>query len=323
MRCNICRLKLKKGEGRKDPGNKIVCLKCWKEHFGVCNGCGLKYWLEDLERYEGSLYCETCMQERNIIHNYSYQPQYNFTKMEKEYPLYMGIELEIMNQKQEKEDLAKSMRSFLKEEGIYEHFYFKRDSSVPDGFEIVTHPHTLRWSHHHMKWNKILRWLKEKQSYSHLGGKCGLHIHLDTNYFTRLDKIKMRIFFSKNANYLHKLSGRKEKNTNFCAYETHSWQCLLDEVPQANRNHALNFITHKSTLEFRMFRGTLDNDTFISALQFSEAISFFIKDIGISSLVIGEEPYQNNSWGLFTKWCKIKPEYQKLVRKMKEEKICV
>ena len=108
---------------------------------------------------------------------------------------------------------------FLKKQKIDDRYYFKQDGSINNGFEVVTHPFTIVYAHHHLKFQKIIKWLEKRNFMSYETGACGLHIHLDRDFFNELDITKLRLFFSANREHLYKFSKREGKNDSFCEYE--------------------------------------------------------------------------------------------------------
>ena len=57
---------------------------------------------------------------------------------------------------------------------------------------------------------------------------------------------------------------------------------LLETAKSADRYYAVNLSNH-TTIEFRVFRGTLNINTFMATLQFVESVIQFIKTIPINN----------------------------------------
>lgn len=338
--CNACDGTFSREEEHcQGVGGGDYCQECWSERFANCDDCGLPFHRENLvfdeetERYS----CASCRGEvvervgdspvnngERMIHDYSFKPTLAFKKEKWENTLFMGVELEVQHNDGDLNTVATKLNRFLNSEEVKDTFYFKNDSSIGHGFEIVSHPFTLKYAHKHLKFKKILNWLEKNKFQSFQPGTCGIHIHLNGEFFEELDKTKLRLFFSKNQTYLDKFSRREGKNTNYCRFEEFNRKKFLDSQYPDGRYWALNFNTSGNTLELRLFRGCLDYKRFLAYLQFAEAVSYFVKSIGVTSLFLGERQYKNNSWLLFTDWCKETRKYNALLSYLRKEKlICV
>jgi hypothetical protein len=324
-------------DAKADMDGSIFCTTCWTDRFTYCYEChNMGYlddmiWVDETQRY----YCTGCSNNLAIlgggemIHNYGYKPKPFFKKMKYENKeesnkdsVFMGVELEV--QHNNVSNKVVDFNTFLKKERVSTKFYFKRDGSVESGFEIVTHPFTLKYAHRTLKFNKILNWLEKNKFTSYESGKCGLHIHLDKNFFDENDITKMRIFFLKNKNFIEKFSNRNGIGMNYCYFDNTTIPQILKGSIPSGRYWALNLNSSEDTVEMRIFRGTLDCDRFISILQFADAISNFVKIHGIASFIVGEYKYKNNSWLLFLDWAKKENKYNAMLNFFRKEKLlCV
>lgn len=318
--CESCATVFKKVDASKGADALYYCNYCWNERFACCEICAGTFYLDDLhENSDGKLVCNNprCNGEANNIFEYSYQPKPAFKKLKWENTLYIGFELEV-----EPKDVklmhqdANKFVNFLTKQRIKNNFYLKKDGSI-QGFEIVSHPFTLQYAHKKMKLKQILKYLSKSGFTSYDSGRCGLHFHLSAAFFSKIDVIKMRMFFSKNKEWLKKLSKREGIGDNYCQYEDLELKDSLESFSQLGRYWALNLNTDKSTVEVRIFRGTLKENTFTAFLQFMDSLSHFIKDVGINVFAVG------NSLKEYFIWLKQTNRYQHLVNYLKEEKLCV
>jgi hypothetical protein len=337
--CTSCECEINRNSDdiRTGADDNYYCSECFNERFGICEDCGEVFYTDDLRTREsdGYCFCEGCYCEdeeaggERLVHDYSYRPSPEFkkSKWEKENTedskssLFMGLELEVQRSSTEKEASSKLV-SFLRKEKVEKHYYLKHDGSVPNGFEIVTHPFTLSYAHKKMKLNKILKWMKEQKFTSEESGQCGLHVHISKNFFEDLEITKMRLFFKENENKLKEFSGRKGVGENYCRFETISTKDILNDSSQSGRYWALNLNSSTDTVEIRMFRGTLNAERITAILQFVEALSYFVKVVGVTSLIIGEREYKKNSWKMFIDWAKEQEKYQTMLKHLKGEKLC-
>ena len=322
-RCEHCDMELSLDDAYRGD-DMSYCQGCWEDRFASCHECGQPYRRDNMRYVEedDEFYCERCYGHGRLIHDYTYTPTFEFKKMPWENTLYLGVELEVEPENEsESVRIVEKLTEYLKKERVCSRFYFKHDGSV-NGFELVTHPFTLQYAHKKLKFNKILKWLKKAKCTSYESGRCGLHIHMNRDFFQSLDIAKLRIFFTKNKEKLRKFSERQGQGEKYCNYESFELRKFLRNKNQEGRYWAFNLNTNKNTVELRLFRGTLDERRFIASMQFADAIAHFVKAIGLNSLIIGERSYKDNSWKLFYDWTKSKKRYTQLVQYLEKENLC-
>lgn len=121
-----------------DAYGQTVCSSCWDD-WEECSECGEYFPADDLEKGEDAdeMLCRRCAARRGgrLIHPYSYKPEPIFHRAEGEGAdaLALGIELEMDGGSPEW-----AARGILALAGD-DYLYFKRDSSLEDGAELVTH----------------------------------------------------------------------------------------------------------------------------------------------------------------------------------------
>ena len=333
--CSACEVELLVSEANSQDGD-FYCEDCYSERFSSCSHCEHIFRTDDLiyiESLDESL-CSACNTQirGKCIHDYSYAPEPIFNKVQWEQPLYMGVELEVLREDGEVGEYAEDLMKFLKGQDADSHFYLKHDSSIgDDGFEIVTHPFTLQFAHKNIGFQKILNWLTKNEFTSEEGGNCGLHVHISRDFFEELDITKLRLFFRANMEYLKTFSertgsrDRAEDDYHYCEFEKTSLMDIIrNNNNQEDRYWAFNcFKSSRETVEIRLFRGTLNIKRFIAILQFVDSISHFVKNVGVTSLIVGEGKYKKNSWKLFLDWSKEQNKYGAMLRHFEEMKLCV
>ena len=102
------------------------CRQCYRELWHECDDCGREY---SPSRGRHSCY--------RGIHNYAHKPNPIFHGKA---PYYFGIELEV---EQTDSDLSIDSGVTVVENTLGKRAYMKEDGSLSNGFEIVTHPHSL------------------------------------------------------------------------------------------------------------------------------------------------------------------------------------
>lgn len=177
----------------------------------------------------------------------------------------------------------------------------KHDGSLANGFEIVTGPAPLDY-HRTKLWRPLFAWQADTHSLlSHDAprGTCGLHVHLSKDALTPLQVGKMVQFLHAPENYkfIRYLAGRPS-NSRYADYITpkrlrpHGVQAVWaggrvikstrrPDQPiysprrdTGNRYTGLN-LANRDTVEFRIFRGTLNSGTFFARLEFCHALAKF------------------------------------------------
>ena len=137
---------------------------------------------------------------------------------------------------------------------------------------------------------------------SHNTSTCGLHVHVNRSCMGETreeqDEIISRILFfvEKNWNELLKFSRRSEYSMNRWAARygfEKTGKEILDKAKKGNngRYAALNLCNY-STIEFRLFRGTLKYNTFIATIE-------LVNLIVDTAIYYTEDELQKLSWSEF------------------------
>jgi hypothetical protein len=313
VKCSHCKKLINGFESpiRKSPQRKNYCDDCYDTLFRICDSCRQIFNRNRLKIDDsGRHLCLSCFKRNFIVHDYFYLPKLKFSNCKEEKnSLFMGLELEVSKENYKEFLHPKLFLSFLKKLGVYNLYFLKRDSSV-SAFEIVSHPFTLKFAKNCMKINKITEWL-EKNNYNL--DNCGLHIHLDRNYFQETDIIKLRIFFSRFKNELYLISNRDNPSNKYCLYEKYCLKTISNLKNQRGRHCAFNINTNKNTVEVRIFNGTFKYSLILSWLEFCQCLSDFVKN---NKLELFSSIKRNESWEAFILASK---KYSKLYELLKEK----
>ena len=235
--------------------------------------------IPDHYHLDGYDYCSECYHDEvdksRSIHDYGYKPEPIFYGDSKRY---FGVELEI-DQAGKDSDNADELLTIGNRDA--DCIYIKGDGSLDDGMEIVTHPMSLDY-HKQFQWDEIMKKAISLGYRSHQTSTCGLHIHVNRSCLgesrEEQDEVISRIlyFVEHHWNELLKFSRRSEYAMNRWAsrygYEN-SAKAILDKAKKGNngRYAAVNLMNY-STIEFRLFRGTLKINTFMATLELVNAI---------------------------------------------------
>jgi hypothetical protein len=181
----------------------------------------------------------------------------------------------------------------------YRYALCENDGSLDDGFEIVTGYSGI--STHRAMLERLLVSGKIPNAQSHNTTTCGLHVHVCKASMTMYHAAKLIMFIHapENQDFIRLLARRAsngyaevcdKKNDKYWLQRAHnrtkqgySRMDALQSLNEASRYEALNFRNY-STIEFRMFRGTLKASTVLACLEFARICWFFSRDTSANNL---------------------------------------
>lgn len=156
-------------------------------------------------------------------------------------------------------------------------FYAKRDGSLVEGFEIVSHPFSLHWLAENMgDLTALLRKMAALGFNSYDTGTCGMHIHVNRDSFlSPLHQWRFWLFFMQNYKFFHVLSKRDHassaKYAGYYATPLKNLGTRIMNVPREAHHEAIE-MQHKNSIEVRIFRGTLNCKTIVNEILLVNAI---------------------------------------------------
>ena len=262
---------------------KTLCTKCFREKSFICPSCNeLHLTTEAFIDEHGVKWCsEECkdkytVKENDYIWDYSTKPDPVFFGK----GLTMGVELEVDGDDyEERNNLAYALSEIS---GLH---YCKDDGSLDNGVEIVTMPCSLEYHKKKFPWRDIMDTALDYGFLSDKAGTCGLHVHVDKDYFETdycnyADAaVALMYLFNKFSSKFIKFSRRFESQLSWGKikevdiYDTHSSYDQLTE----DRYNAIN-VLNKHTLEFRLWKGTLNYKTFIATLEMTQNLCDLVRD---------------------------------------------
>ena len=321
--CSRCGEVIWREDNAGDEGTPL-CHNCFTLHYTTCARCHRtishrEACYESGDEDEEFPYCPDCYEQRGEgIRDYCYKPSPIFYGEGKRF---FGVELEI----DEGGELDYKARLLMDAANIggKKHIYCKHDGSLECGFEIVSHPMTLDYHMNTMPWRDVTAKAKELGYISHKAGTCGLHIHVSRTAFgdteQRQDTCIARIlfFFEKHWEELLKFSRRTQPQLEHWAarygYKTEPREILNDAKNRQSRNrYTCVNLTNTDTIEFRLFRGTLNLNSFLATLQFVDRVC----EVAVN---MTDEQIKGMSWTTFVAGCD-RPE---LVQYLKERRLYV
>lgn len=304
-----------------------VCDTCKDENYAMCPHCGEwfrtdnGYWDNDIS---DDTYCsEDCFSEATggrYFHDYSYKPYPDFHKCAGETVVsgYYGVELELELDGADRADTAKDITVTGKE-----FVYCKRDGSLDDGIEIVSHPATYKY---HMTdiWRKIIDTAVEDGMRSETS--CGLHVHASRTLFgehplaQELTIAKVLycferlwdniVIFSRRENISYIEDWARKSDTGIVGTDDNSTvrDKLRNNAPKG-RYSAVN-LCNSQTVEFRIFASTTDVEDLKGSIGFVHTLIMYCSTHTIKQC-------QMLTWDNLTKYAfKRSPEFYKLSKKL-------
>lgn len=262
-------------DDNEGSGDLILCSGCYENHYSNCSRCGglirnsRACYFDDGD----DPYCESCFNllDNRAIHEYNYKPELVFLGTG---PRYFGVELEI-DEGGERERNAEKLLDIGNRN--IEQIHCKHDGSLEDGVEVVTQPMSLDYHLNCMPWAEIMQEAVKMGYRSHQAGTCGLHVHVSREAFGDSSEsqdvaiARVLYFVEKHWNEMLKFSRRTQRQLDRWAarygYKDHPGE-MMEHVKKGygNRYTCVN-LTNETTIEFRIFRGTLKYNTLIATLQ--------------------------------------------------------
>ncbi|MDD3570370.1 MAG: amidoligase family protein [Lachnospiraceae bacterium] len=257
--------------------NISLCQSCYDRNYTTCSRCDRLIHVNDAyyeDDDEDEPYCYNChiqYDSSTSLHGYSYRPDPIFYG---EGNRYLGVELEIDRGGKSSYHAQKICEVANGEEEL---IYIKTDGSLDDGLEIVTHPMTLDYHMTQTPWQAIVNKALELGYKSHQTSTTGLHCHVnrtslgETVEEQEVTISKVLFFVERFWDELLRFSRRTE-------YQVNRWAARygLKERPKDVLDHAKKSglgryscvnITNYETIEFRLFRGTVEYNAIIATLQ--------------------------------------------------------
>jgi hypothetical protein len=275
----------------------LYCQNCIDSSVYECDECGEQYW-------DGTGHDCSEDEDNGSIHSYSYRPSPYFFG---EGQYHLGFELEVEARNNSRYEGAE-----IAQDALGSHAYMKDDGSLSDGFEIVTHPHTLSDYQTAFNWEFMPR-LKREGFRSWNTDTCGLHVHVSRTAFgegninwntptNQRDQLILRrqaheLRFMKliydNQRQVERIAGRS--GNSYATFQDKGK--LVSKLKHGNqssgRYSAIN-TENDATLEVRVFKGSLRKERVLSALEFVAASVEYTRDLKVTS------KNQALSWLCFT-----------------------
>lgn len=342
--CADCDVRFHSLENQNSDG-ALICGFC-AENYYTCDGCTAVIYAESSRGDENGEqnFCRSCHEAReadtaedheseptpgHLIYEHDYKPRPTYLLGEGEKQsansIYLGIELETECKG------AYSNKDCIKTTGLNVNpvFYMKRDGSLNNGMEIVSHPATFKyWMNADLNFcNKLI----ELGCRSYDTKTAGMHVHISKSALTTAQQAKLLMFVKNNESFMLFISRRANKSAmaRWAGIDNGRAKDLIERVRDPHGYHAYRYtqrynqplpdnyntlfgrycainLFNAKTIEFRIFRGTLDINSIKRNLAFVVVLTAYMRDCGVAKYADSDDPYDRHEYGLdyhsFHRW---------------------
>ena len=292
-----------------DTPDGLACEDCYSDNFSDCEHCGetdrTDYFHEDSNGYWS---CESCYEETSSgIHEYRYTPELRewyinhkkelSSKVLTDEKELFGMEIETAFSEGLSERDKSIIVDSIHRQGNGELFYCKHDSSIDDengngGAEIVSHPMTYNAFKNLPLNDMILKHRGDILGYD--ANNCGMHVHVNRASLSPLNQYKLVTFINHFSSFSYAVSQRKLNKINAWSrfqsnigdllkqelVKSYAWDKTRDNktdykkykrITCGYKSRATNLL-HSKTIEIRIFRATLKEESLRKNVEFVKAV---------------------------------------------------
>lgn len=274
-----------------------ICCNC-ADNYSYCEECEDYYPNNETQYIDGVTLCDSCAEHRGhkYLYEYGYTPRIRFFGDTRGNAVpYLGVELET-----DSGDDRYAYVSDLVDTLNADMYWLTKDSSLNDGVEVTSMPCTLEEHISSGLWKSVGECAREHGFVSHNSGNCGLHVHINRDFFGKNRKVQDAAAY-KITRVLQRFERQftlfaRRENNRWCKYKTDANydkppmkpRGVLEKAEHLANNYgrdhsrALN-MQHSATFEIRIFRGTLKTETLYASLALVQGLAIYTKTHGESS----------------------------------------
>lgn len=263
--------------------------------------------------YGGQLSCcKRCYHDNmnsatsNSIRNYSHKPRPLFHEWKngkivksnvESNTLFFGLEIEVQLRAESKKTCKEIAYHINKDSNGF--LYCKYDSSVDNGFEIVSHPVTFNAFKNMDLQKYFLKHRSDVKAY--YTRSCGMHVHMNRTAFNDLTLWKFALMINEYSKLTKTISQRRNESeydswANFKMSQSNDikadavqkYKRIKDKQLTENRKYkAISRVgdryqvvnlRNEKTIEVRSFKANMDETSFRKNVEFLNSLFWFCKD---------------------------------------------
>ncbi len=310
--CDRCDATVPEDETVETVRGSTICAPCRQDWYWQCqvcdgwnhndDGCGNGCCDPDDCDCDDCRGADDLADFGGLVHDYSYRPRPIFYGTG---PLFLGPEIEIETPDYREHDCAKIACSYLGSLG-----YLKLDSSIGNGFEIVTHPMSYEWAMANFPWQMLTRL---RDAGCEATDNTGIHVHVSRAGFASPCHVyRWMKFIYRNERQVKVVARRSCEE--WAAFTDHDRRAVKDYAKGAKgwRYRAIN-PNNDDTFELRIFASSLDPGEVQAALGFAAASVEYTRHLTIDKITNG-----GWAWSAFVDWLADQPAYQPLTQQLED-----
>lgn len=277
-----------------------VCDDCRYSDYHACEHC--EEWIRDGDccEDEDCQYRDSSGDYGGMVRDYGYKPEPRFHGSGR---VFLGMELEVNHADYSCAEIATNELGSLG--------YLKEDSSLDDGFEIVTHPMTHAYAAEDFPWSMLTALRNEGARSS----GAGLHVHVNRSAFDGPSHVYrwLRLVY-RNEQALTALSRRGSYELNeWAAFDRYTSRAAKEHAKgsRGGKRHAAVNVTNNATFEVRLFASSLRRQSVRAALDFVDASVEYTRHLTVPVILAG-----GWAWAAFRTWVGEREEYAALTAEM-------
>lgn len=246
--------------------------------------------------------CYDCIKNNRIgvIKRYGYKPSPKFKQVQnaEEPALFIGVENEVNFPSK----YVPAVEVWKLYDAKETHYYIKRDGSLDNGFEIVTHPCHFEYFksgkfpidklfNENMDYAKPGTYLDDEydsEEYDDdesqdLFKQCGMHIHLSKVAFSNAHLYKFMRFFLTNEKFIEKIAGRKANH--YCP-KIMSKEMKQKALTKGGGARDQVNCQPDNTVEVRIFQGAITPEDYLRNIEFVYSLFRFTKKSSLLHITV-------------------------------------
>lgn len=252
---------------------QVICKDCMQKYYRQCNRCG-DFFRKDTITDNDTL-CQKCRKRDYVLPYHQFAPPLVFCGGKDDGSnLFLGLEMEVDGGGESNRNVKEIMQLVNPKDKQF--LYCMHDGSLDDGLEIITQPATLEY-HTSFKgqYTRLFGYLLSKGYLAHDTSTCGIHIHFNRSFYKDNEELyisRLLYLVDKFWGEIVKFSRRNQRRID--RYTKKLDRPISTYIHQSNKsgNHDYHYyainLANKNTIEFRMFKGSLNIETLMATLQF-------------------------------------------------------